>query len=320
MKWAIAIVATLILTRCTDRPLTFWTFEAAYPIVAATMLGDIKRLAVMTKESVSILDAETGKEVSRIRGFESDVHEITCTSAICWIGGGEHLVGRLYTVDIMRREIKRIETSEGIAAINAIALSADNKILITGHDDETMISWDTDTMQPKKRIVAQSGGEILAMHFVGNTLAAGNSAGELMLWDGQSESFIKRVNLANGTIISIAPIGDSLSVSGWEYMDILDPKHPTEGRLIKIDNATVVPCDVDEGNKTLWCRLTGGSLKRGNIKELNRSTLRLHNDDIRFVKVFGDLVITASKDKTVKAWKQSHIALRNHSLDGNPGR
>lgn len=310
MKWLIAIITTVALASCSSRIEPLWVFQANQPITAAAVIGDSKQLAILTGRDISILNAETGQEIRKIRGADVDIYAIACTSTACWIGGGQHEKGYLGNVDVNSGEIKRITASENFTSINAVAIGPDRN-LATGHADETAILWDEKNTQQKKRLVVQDGLEIHAMGFVDRNLAIGNNRGELVLWDGLSDSPTQRIKLESSAILSIVFASGRLFAGGWQYLDVFDPKHLSEKQQIKIDRAAVLSCDATPDGQSVWCGLSDGSLSRIEMNGSRKTALKIHGDEIRFVKVIDGVVITASKDKTVKAWKLSQMVERS---------
>ena len=163
---------------------------------------------------------------------------------------------------------------------------------------------------PKKRLIVQDGLEIHAINFVGSNLVIGNNKGDLVFWDGLSDSPTQRVKPEGSAILSMVFTSGRLFAGGWQYLDVFDPNHLSEKQQIKIDRAAVLSCDANPDGQSVWCGLSDGSLSRIEINGFQKTALKVHGDEIRFVKVIDGVVITANKDKTVKAWKLSQIVER----------
>lgn len=101
--------------------------------------------------------------------------------------------------------------------VNAVAISNDGGLLISGGEDGQLIVWDAITGKENRRLGGHSGG-ITSLAVDPNTgaLLSGSTDGTLILWDLQSGDIVRRFGGNNSPVTAIAISADKpLFVSGY---------------------------------------------------------------------------------------------------------
>jgi len=298
---------TLMLSGCFDKRVPdeyvpLWTNNnCAKEIVAVDRYDHNTKLVVLTPKAVCIVDTQTGMLVRRLPHQLQDVRDIACSTDKCWIGGGSHLTGTLAILDINAANMKLTAINIEEAQINSIAVSS-NRQVVTTHSDESLVLYDWEgTMLAK--VFVRDGGENYAVIFLDEQIIAGNDAGELIAWDGKSETVQRRMDLGKGTIFSLMVKRRKLFTNGWEYLAVINVSNWLERNDFNFKKVAVMTCDMQDNANISWCGLSNGSVARVNLDNGNMDLFRLYKDTVRFVQVNGSILYTASEDGFLNAWK-----------------
>ncbi len=296
-----------------------WTFEAGDPVIAAASVSEGSRIAVLTDHRLQIVETGTGKKVGTIEanqfGHEplprfgrgpSSLSAIACSGMRCWIVGGTHRIGFLGRVSVAGdsdTEFTESSMFPEILGMDAGPLGT----IVTANVSGTLTLWDAGAMHAVRSMHVPDGMEIYAVRYDGEHYLAGNDSGELIIWNGKTKAPARRLVVEpashegrHNPIFALVRFGRYVVAGGYGYLDLVNPKVPSDKRHIEIEHA-VSACDALPGASVAWCGLSDGTLISVGLDGKIKSSDKVHDDDIRSVKALAERVITASKDGTVKA-------------------
>ncbi|NJD59569.1 MAG: hypothetical protein C3F13_19210 [Anaerolineales bacterium] len=144
--------------------------------------------------------------------------------------------------------------------VNAVAISTDGKMLISGGEDGSLIVWDTSTGNEIRQLVGHSGG-ITSLAVDSNTgnLISGSSDGNLILWDLPTGAVLQRFVGNNSPVTSVAISTDQpLIVSGYAdgLVILWDLNNAEMVRTIESNGFPVVAVKIS--NDGSWLLSTAG--------------------------------------------------------------
>lgn len=171
----------------------------------------------------------------------------------------------------------------------------DDKIII-GSDDHTITIYDTTTGALKVKLRGHGGG-VWALQYIGNTLVSGSTDRTVRVWDIERQlcthvfqGHISTVRCLDvmlpvqvGTDKRGSPImapKQALIVTGSRDRNLRVWKLPPEGSGPK------EPSDIPENGNDYFLH-----------------TLHGHEDSVRAISGYGELVVSGSYDKTVRVWE-----------------
>ncbi len=315
-KAILAIAVLFSISACNKDPKCVWEFDAKQRVISASALDDDRMIAVLTNNDIQIIDLRTGKAIKRIASGDygyfpngrSDLRSIACEDSICWVAGGSHYVGFLAKINTANNERNFIE-SDLFSEIWDVGIGPAHTI-ITGHGTELVTIWNAENLQRVNKIQLSDSREVYAVHYDGKNFLAGNDAGELVIWDGRTKIPMHRIIVEPGNdksesqpspIDTIATANGFFIVGGHEYLDLINSKAISDKRHVELKGATVSSCDSSTDSQVVWCGLTNGVLVSVGFDGEIKSSERVHDHEIRFVKALPGIVITASTDGMVRA-------------------
>lgn len=294
----------LVIGGCSSKYTPLWTVnECGRVIVAANSYENGAKLVALTPESVCLIDAKDGGVIKRWAHKLSSVRDIACGGKKCWIGGGEHENGMLASFEVDPANMRITALGVKTAQVNSVAVSS-NRMVATAQSDESLSSYNwSGTLLAK--VFVKEGLENYVVTFSGNEIFAGNDQSDLIVWDGNSKTIQRRVNLGWGAIMALAVKRGKVLVGGWEHLSVLDANDLSDKKDFIFDKVSVLSCDQQEDEPIFWCGLSDGAIARIFLDSAHIDVLKIHKDAITFVKVKGALLFTAGKDGVVNAWKVS---------------
>jgi WD40 repeat protein len=217
----------------------------------------------------------------------------------------------------------------GPGPVACIALSADGKLLVTGHKGNDVFLWEPATGKPPARAQLEFAGPVtaLALSADGKLIAAGNAAGEFSLWEAAAGK--KRFAVEGGrrdsapvAVLAFPPAGKELAVvralsgagAGIDFHDAatgkrLRPSPPQAGDdgtsstihfpphavVFAPDGKTFVSTSITDGVSVREAA-TGGELRRLKpVREIAFAGLALSPD--------GRTIATAAAGGAVRLWE-----------------
>ena len=321
--------------------LVAWDLEKREPVITVNVKANItgiafhKRvLALSTLDrSLLVLDAETGKELlPPLRGYTSPVE------GVAFSPDGRHLVStgsQIIVWDALPSgEIFTLRDS--VLTINTLAISPDEKRLVSGGDDKIVRIWDCQTgkllsrlPQPKRVFAMAFSPDSKRMAFDQDAVVkvcdvAGREVGT---FPGPPPGFSQAGTVgwllgqlgagplpAAATLfpgqtvqfLAFSPDGETLAIARSDYtVALVESATWKEQKTLRGHTETIFSLSFSRDGK----RLASGSKDKTIIiwdvasgKKL--SMLRGHEDSIQEVSFNGDgrYLASASKDKTVRIW------------------
>ncbi|MBE9180354.1 caspase family protein [Oculatella sp. LEGE 06141] len=196
------------------------------------------------------------------------------------------------------------------ASVQAIAISADGKLLASGSDDQTARLWNLETGEPLHRFYGHANVvTAVAISPDGKTLVTGSGDNTIKLWDCVTGALVGTLTGHSGWVLAIAlsPDGKTLasgsadgSIKLW-HLDTHQEQRILQGHLgwvgtvaVSPDGALLASGSHDKTVK-LWDLETGRLL----------NTLVGHTERVCFVAISADAetLISGSHDNTIKLWQ-----------------
>ncbi len=156
-------------------------------VVAVAVSPDGTQIATASWDrTVRLWNAETGATVSVLEGHTNSVNDLVFTP------DGSRIVSAGYDGDIRAWPLDGGEAYRFAQVgfpINALAISGDGKILVTGSADKTVRVWDMATRDMLREMSDPHDGAVLtvAVSREGMSIASGGVGGTLLIWDGGAE-------------------------------------------------------------------------------------------------------------------------------------
>lgn len=162
--------------------------------------GSRSKTAYAADNSVLLWNVETGKQVARMDGYPQGINDLSFSPDGKVLAGASRMANRrqyIYLWNTTTSELKTLPIDQRIFNLypdgkkthsDPVCLSVDfspnDKILVSGHSDETVRVWDLGTEQQ----VAVFVGHIYSPKSIrfspdGKTLASASSDGSILLWD-----------------------------------------------------------------------------------------------------------------------------------------
>jgi WD40 repeat protein/predicted Ser/Thr protein kinase len=208
----------------------------------------------------------------------------------------------------------------------SVALSQDEKALVSGSQDDTIKVWNPTTGQLNRTIEAQADGvRSVSVSADGKTLAGGNGDKTIKVWDLQTGNLRHILAGHTGSVWSVALSRDGKTLVSGSQDNTIKVWNVETGQLVRTlmghsgivysvifspYEKTVVSGSADKTLK-VWDLQTGKLLR----------TLEGHGDVVRSLAISpnGQTLASASWDRTIKVWNlQTGELLR--TLEGHQDR
>ncbi len=196
--------------------------------------------------------------------------------------------------------------------LSCVVVSANGKLIVSGHEDGSFVQWDARTGDPVRVKVKAHGRCVtcLAISKDGSTIVTGSSDKTLRLWNAKNgePKGIPMHHKGEVKCLAICENG-SLIVSGthngtvyrWNMRTCAMIGNPMRGQ--KSSDGSVA---VDENGKMIVSGSYYGVLIRWDAKTGKQigEPMRGHSDWVRCVAISpcGEMIVSGSLDKTVRMW------------------
>jgi WD40 repeat protein len=204
--------------------------------------------------------------------------------------------------------------------VNAIAFSPDGKLLASGGQDHTIELWDVADRREWRLLGGHSGGvNSLAFSPNGKILASGSDDKTVKLWDVTSGRELRTLNEHSSGVVSIAfsPDGKVLASSGYDSKIIVSDT--ASGRQLRaIASEGAGPIAIAPDGKTVAAGDLYSAITLWDIASGHKTrTISGHANSIVSLAFSpdGNLLVSASKDNTIKFWN-THNGQAVHTLQG----
>jgi RNA polymerase sigma factor (sigma-70 family) len=231
--------------------------------------------------SVSLWDADTGKELGRLAAGPGGAEIHGWVISIAFSPDGKTLaVGHANGASVLNlwdvstgKELRRIEAHRR-ENINSVAFSPDGKALASGGDDGTIATWDASTGNLLWRSAEKGAVAAVAFCPDGKAVVSGGSGGVIHLWDVSTGVEISQMKGSEEkvAVVAFSPDGKVLASGGtyptlrlWNVatgkelrnMEVLCDR----GLAFASDGKTLASSGSD-GVINLWDVATGKELRR----------------------------------------------------------
>ncbi|MBW4657365.1 MAG: serine/threonine protein kinase [Drouetiella hepatica Uher 2000/2452] len=326
----------LVAPRASDRPkstqemlVTLPQLEAASQVPPPTRIGS-QSLSQSLSQGVSqpphtVVQGTSGtRQAGRTGGAEvsqSEVGKSIHSSSKRWLWGGAiallALLGggyawqNYYNPSVQTiKQLAPLRTLQGHTSfVNALAISPDGKILVSGSADQTIKVWDWATGTELRTLAGHTSFvNALAIARDGKTLVSGSADQTIKIWDlttgkelrtlAGHAGFVNALNISHdGRILVSGSADQTIKVwdlpTGKELRTLAGHTGFINSLNISADGYTLVSGGTDQTLK-VWDLTTGKELR----------TLAGHTGFINMVVIApdGQTAISSSTDKTIKIW------------------
>ncbi len=307
MKKIFVIFVLLILVfGCKEQltPLKIWTLDQ---MIFSASYND-NSLALLLENSVKILSLSEKNDADKDFNVGKNIEhgEILFNKDNLWIGDGSLANGILFSLNMPDGSLYQFN-KEKYAEVYAISLLENKNLLATGHGNGEIILWDLITNK-KKRCFGDYDIEVFAVEISpdGSELYSGNGLGSVSLWKISIGEKVKYNKVLNSIFTLDYDIkSNTVACGGGDgILCILDHKTLSVIKRMDFNRGAILSCDCRSNDSKIICGLTGGYIAIVNHDGTNQKVLKLHKDDILYVKFVdrGRKVVTVSKDGVIKLW------------------
>lgn len=298
LKKILGIVILLVVcVSCYKEEKAIARYKVKEKVISAHFDFRREQIIMVTKRSIYIVPvANTKIKIKRIEVPYSvlppnmHLYGINCIDNKCWIGGGQmHKDGFLLRLNLDKMDIEG-KYYDTMSEIYGIAINDNN--IATCHGTGEVIIWNMDTGE-KVKTFGHHKTEIFAVAFSadGKKIYTGDYDG-LTLWDISTGKRIKYVSYSdNSTILTIIVDKDTnrviTSSAGTLYVHEEDSLSVVD-KFALSEKRVILSCDLRDSDKKIICGMTGGYIGVINLDGTDRKVLRIHKDDVIYVKFIRD--------------------------------
>jgi WD40 repeat protein len=268
-------------------------------------------------KTIKVWNLATGQLSRTLSGHSDTVRAIALSSdgRILASGSGDTTIKlwNMQTGELLR-------TLEGHSGpVWSIALSPDGQTLVSGSEDSTIKIWNLQTGDLQRILFGHSGRVFsVALSPDGQTIATGGTDKTIKLWNLQTGELRHTLEGHADAVRSIvfSPGGQQLASSSWDRtIKIWQPQtgqqlRTLEGQTTRMASIAYAP-SAGSANSADKPMLAGAGLDK-TVKVWNLQTGKLlsdlsgHSDWVLSVATSptGQTLISGSKDKTIKIWRQ----------------
>lgn len=210
-------------------------------------------------------------------------------------------------------------------AVNALALSADGKVLASGSDDKTVKIWNLETGAVSRTLTGHSGA-VSAVVFSpdGQFIASGSWDKTIKIWNAKTGELVRTLTGHSGLVNSVAISADSKTLASGSKDGSIRLWNLASGQALRAiggKNLSVLSVAFSPDGKSLAAGNSNGTVglwNAGNGQLIRRYSG--HTDGVWSVAFSrdGSILVSGSWDKSVRIWDARSSDLRG-SLSGHSG-
>ncbi|MGB3266942.1 MAG: trypsin-like peptidase domain-containing protein [Microcoleus sp.] len=256
-----------------------------------------------------------------LKGNSEVISSLALTSAYFATGNSD---GTISVWNFPSRELKT--TLQGHAeAVNAVAISADGKVLASGSDDKTVKIWNLETGAVLRTFSGHSGAvSSVAFSPDGLFVASGSWDKTIKIWNAKTGELLRTLTGHSALVNAVAIGPDSKTLASGSKDGSIRFWNLATGQAIRTingKNLSVLSLAFTPDGKSLAAGNSNGTIglwNAGNGQLIRR--LSGHTDGVWSVAISrdGSMLVSGSWDKSVRLWDVRSGDLRG-SLSGHSG-
>ncbi|MBE9186323.1 trypsin-like peptidase domain-containing protein [Microcoleus sp. LEGE 07076] len=210
-------------------------------------------------------------------------------------------------------------------AVNAVAMSADGKVLASGSDDKTVKIWNLETGAVLRTLSGHSGAvSSVAFSPDGLFVASGSWDKKIKIWNAKTGELLRTLTGHSALVNAVAIAPDSKTLASGSKDGSIRFWNLATGQAIRTingKNLSVLSLAFTPDGKSLAAGNSNGTIglwNAGNGQLIRR--LSGHTDGVWSVAISrdGSMLVSGSWDKSVRLWDVRSGDLRG-SLSGHSG-
>ncbi len=203
-------------------------------------------------------------------------------------------------------------------AVNAVVISPDGKILVSGGSDRTIKIWHLGSMHLRHNLPkGKTSVESLAISPDGQTLVSGSKGGTVKVWELTTGTLRYTLPGIHSGVVTGLAIGsdhptlftasEDRTIKQWDLLT------RQEVRTLQAGQTAVMAIALSPNNQWLASSSKGGTLRLWNVATgtLHLPPVNAHEDAINAILIspHSQSLLTASSDKTIKLWSLPDLEL-----------
>ncbi len=201
--------------------------------------------------------------------------------------------------------------------VRSIALSPNNRFLISGGWDQTVVLWDLATSK-RLRTLPEKVRNLTKLVFApdGRTIATATANGAVTLWDLATNEALLRLNVGNGYTRALTFSRDGsffVTATDDSIVRLWNGRSQLPMREIGGFSGTITTLDLTSDGNKLVVGCNNGKIYLVDLLNTTRDSykeLSGHLGEVNVVKLFpdGTWLVSSGKDKTIRFWNLSQCA------------
>ncbi|MDX4026066.1 caspase family protein [Aliarcobacter skirrowii] len=206
--------------------------------------------------------------------------------------------------------------------INSVAISSDNRYIVSGSDDKTVRLWDFKSGKLLKTLNGHSNSvNSVTISSDNRYIVSGSSDKTVKLWDISSGNFLKTFSEHLSSVNSIAISNDNRYIISGSWDNTVKLWDVNSGKLLKTFRghySTIYSVAISSDSRYIVSGSWDNTVKLWDVNSGKLlKTLNGHSNSVNSVAISSDnrYIVSGSSDKTVKLWDiSSGKQLKNFNI------